>query len=76
MTLLINFQIVDKNILDRNNSQLSEVVLFRDSSFNDAKNISILNSTILLDTKRLDVPLTNYESYKSLNNPFIELSPP
>ena len=38
-----------------------ESFLFRDSSFNDAKNTSILNSTIqyIFDTKRFDVPLTN-----------------
>ena len=61
MTLLTNFQNVEENILDRNNSRLSDVFLFGDSSFTDAKNTSILNSTIqyILDTKRFDVPLTN-----------------
>ena len=58
MTLLTNFQNVEENILDRNNSRLSDVLLFGDSSFNDAKNTSILNSTIqyIFDTKRFDVP--------------------
>ena len=61
MTLLTNLQNVKENILDRNYSRLSEILLFGDSSFNDAKNTSILNSTIqyILDTKRFDVPLTN-----------------
>ena len=61
MTLLSNFQNFDKNILDRNYSQLSEILLFGDYSFNNAKNTSVLNSTIqyIFDTKRFDVPLTN-----------------
>ena len=61
MTLLSNFQNFDKNILDRNYSKLSEILLFGDYSFNNAKNTSALNSTIqyIFDTKRFDVPLTN-----------------
>ena len=61
MTPLTNLQNVEENILDRNYSRLSEILLFGDSSFNDAKNTSILNSTIqyIFDTKRFDVPLTN-----------------
>ena len=39
-----------------------EMLLFGDSSFNDAKNTSILNATIqyTVVTKRLDVPLTKF----------------
>ena len=61
MTLLANLQNIEENIFDRHNSRLSEIILFGDSSFNYAKNISILNSTIqyIFDTKRFDVPLTN-----------------
>ena len=61
MTLLTNLQNVEENILDKNYSRLSEILLFDDSSFKDAKNTSILNSTIhyIFDTKRLDVSLTN-----------------
>ena len=61
MTLLTNLQNVEENVLDRNNSWLSEILLFSDSSFNDAKNTISLNSTIqyVFDTKRFDVPLTN-----------------
>ena len=61
MSLWNNLQNIDENILDRSYSRLSEILLFGDSSFNDAKNTSILNATIqyIHDTKRFDVPLTN-----------------
>ena len=61
MTLWNNLQNIDENILDRNYSRLSEILLFGDSCFNDAKNKSILNASIryIYDTKRFDVPLTN-----------------
>ena len=57
MKLLTNLQNVEENILDRNYSRFSEILLFGDSSFNDVKNTSILNSIIhyILDTKRFDV---------------------
>ena len=56
MALLNNLQNVEENILDRNYSRLQEVLRFGDSSFNDAKNISILNAAIqyIFDTKRFD----------------------
>ena len=52
---------VEENIIDRNYFRLSEILLFDDSSFNNAKNISVLNATIqyIFDTKKFDVPLTN-----------------
>ena len=61
MTLLTNLQNIAENILDRNYSRISGIFLFGDYSFNNAKNTSILNSTIqyIFDTKRFDVPLTN-----------------
>ena len=61
MTLLTNLQNIAENILDRNYSRLSGIFLFGDYSFNNAKNTSILNSTIqyIYDTKRFDVPLTD-----------------
>ena len=61
MSLWNNLQNIDENILDRSYSRLSEILLFGDSSFNEAKNTSILNATIqyIYDTKRFDVPLTN-----------------
>ena len=57
MTLLTNLQNVEENILDRNYSRLSEMLLFGDSSFSNAKNTSILNSSIqyIFDTKRVEV---------------------
>ena len=61
MSLWNNLQNIDKNILDRSYSRFSEILLFGDSSFNDAKHTSILNATIqyIYDTKRFDVALTN-----------------
>ena len=57
---------VEENIIDGNYFRLSEILLFDDSSFNNAKNISVLNATIqyIFDTKKFDVPLT--KSYKNL----------
>ena len=77
MTLWNNLQNIDENILDRNYSRLSEILLFGDSSFNDAKNTSILNATIqyIYDTKRFDVPLTNLSRLQKFENPFTVLSP-
>ena len=60
MTLLTNLQNVEENVIDRNYSRLSEIRFFGDSSFNGAKNTSILNATIqyIFDTKKFDVLLT------------------
>ena len=59
--LLDNLQSTGENIHDKNDSQISELLLFGVSSNNDASNICILNATIqfILATKRFDVPLTN-----------------
>ena len=48
------------DIHDKNDSQISELLLFGVSSNNDASNTCILNATIhyILATKRCDVPLT------------------
>ena len=61
MTLLNNLQNVEENILGTNYSQLLGILLFGDSSFNNAKKTSILNATIqyIFDAKKFDVPLTN-----------------
>ena len=58
MTLLINLQNGEENILHRNYSRVSEILLFDNSSFNDAKNTSILYSTIqyIFDTKKILCP--------------------
>ena len=58
---LNNIRSIDENILSGSDSRISETLLFGISSFNDAKNTSILNSAIdyILSTKRSDVPLTS-----------------
>ena len=59
-TLLDNLQDTGDNIHDKNDSQISELLLFGVFSNNDASNTCILNATIqcILATKRSDVPLT------------------
>ena len=59
-TLLDNLQSIGENINDKNDSQISELLLFGVSSNNDASNTCNLNATIqfILPTKRFDVPLT------------------
>ena len=61
MTLLTNLQNIEGNIFHRNYSRISETLLYGDSSFNDGKNTSIINSTIqnVFHTKRFDATLTN-----------------
>ena len=54
ITLLNNLQNVEENILDRNYSRLSEILLFGDCSFNDAKKVFLmLLFTIYLILKSL-----------------------
>ena len=57
-----NIRSIDENVLSGSDSRISETLLFGISSFNDTKNLSILNTTIdyILSTKRFDVPLTNF----------------
>ena len=59
-TLLDNLQSIGENIHDKNDSQISELLLFGVSSNSDASNTYILNATIqfVLATKRFKVPLT------------------
>ena len=58
---LNNPQNFEENVLGRNYHQLSGTLLVGDSSFNDAKNTSILNAAVpyIFDTKTFDVPLIN-----------------
>ena len=60
-TLLEKLQSIGKNVHDKNDSQISELLLFGISLNNDASNACILNAIIeyMLATKRFDVPLTN-----------------
>ena len=78
MTLLTITQNAEENILCRNYSRLSEIHLFGDSSFNNAKNTSILNATIqyIFDIKSFDVPLKNLRKLQKFENLFTVLSPP
>ena len=59
-TLLDNLQSIGENIHYKNDSQISELLLFGVSSNNDGSNTFILNATIqyILATKRFDFPLT------------------
>ena len=56
---LNNIWNINENVLNGSESRISDSILFCISSFNDTKNISILNTTIdyILSSKRLD-PLT------------------
>ena len=50
---------IDRNILTRHNSQVTETLLYGDSNSNNITNTLILNAMIdlLIATKRFDVPL-------------------
>ena len=60
------FKVLERNIHDKNDSQVSEQLLFGVSSNNDASNTYILNATIkyILVPKRFDVLLLTLESFK------------
>lgn len=57
--LLNNLRQIAPNILSHNDSQITQILLFGDTSLNNETNTSILNSTInyLLSTNRFDKPL-------------------
>ena len=54
-----NIRDIDNNILNLNDSRFSEVLLFGNSSFNNAKNTFILNTTTeyIVSSKTFEVPL-------------------
>ena len=58
-TLLNNLRQIAPNILNYNNSQITQVLLYGDTSFKNETNTNILKSTIsyLLATKRFDKPI-------------------
>ena len=60
-TLLDSLQSIGENIHDKNDFQVSELLLLGASSYNVASNRCIQNATIryILATKRIDFPLTN-----------------
>ena len=59
LILINNICNIDNNILNLNDSIFLEVLLFGNSSFNNTKNISILNTAIdyIVSSKRFEVPL-------------------
>ena len=60
-TLLDNVQIIGENIHDKNDFEVSKLLLLGVTSNNHASNTGILNATIqyTLAAKRFEVPLTN-----------------
>ena len=59
LTLFNKLQSIDENILSKDDSNISKVLLFGDNSFNDGKNNSVLTASIeyIISTKRFDAPL-------------------
>ena len=59
LTLLNKLQSIGENILSKDNSDISKVLLFGEHSFSDAKNTCFLIATIeyIISTKRFNVPL-------------------
>ena len=57
--LFNKLQSTDENILSKDNSNISKVLLFDDNSFNDAKNTSVSTASIeyIISTKCFDAPL-------------------
>ena len=59
LMLFNKLQSIDENILSKDDSNISKVLLFGDNSFNDAKNTSVLTASIeyIISTKRFDALL-------------------
>ena len=59
LILINNIWNIDNNILNLNDPRFSEMLLFGNSSFNNTKNTSILNTAIeyIVSSKRFEVPL-------------------
>ena len=72
LALFNKLQSIDENILSRDDSNISKVLLFGDDSFDDVKYTSVLTASIeyILSTKRFDVPF--YLSICSLFLVFIK----
>ena len=64
LILINNIQNIDNNILNLNDCRYSEVLLFDNSSFNNTKNTSTLNSTIgyIVSSKRFDLFYSSWHS--------------
>ena len=59
LTFFKNLQSIDENILSKDDSNISKVLLYGDHSFNDEKNTSFSTASIafIISTKRFDAPL-------------------
>ena len=59
LILINNILNIDNNMLNVNDSRFPEMLLFTNSSFNNTKNTSILNTTIeyIVPSKKFEVPL-------------------
>ena len=59
LTLFIQLQSIDENVLSKDDSNIPKVLLFGEDSFNNIKNTSVLTASVeyILSTKRFDVPL-------------------
>ena len=59
LTFFNKVQVIDENILSKNDSNISKVLLFGDHSFNDVKNTSVLTASIeeIISTNRCDALL-------------------
>ena len=58
-TFSIVFKVLMRNILSKDDSNISKVLLYGDHSFNDEKNTSILTDSIehIISAKRFDASL-------------------
>ena len=69
LTFFNKLQSIDANILIKDDSNISKLLLYGDHSFNDEKNTSILTASIeyIISTKRFDAPLfQNWHIYLSM----------
>ena len=68
LNLINNIRNIDSNILNLNNWRFSEVLLFGNSSFNNTKNTSSLNTTIeyIVSYKTFEVLLFDWYSWMAV----------
>ena len=74
LTFFYKLQSIDANIVSKDNSNISKLLLYGDHSFNDEKNTSILTASIeyIISTKRFDAPLfQNWHIYLSMCSLFL-----
>ena len=69
LTFFDKLQSIDANILSKDDSNISKLLLYGDHSFNDKKNTSILTALIeyIISTKRFNAPFfQNWHIYLSM----------